>query len=134
MKDLNLKKIARTGALVAGLAFMTVMPSLAQNSNTANSGTTTTTSTSTPVRTNNNTTTVQQKTEVRTETERGLPWGLLGLLGLAGLIPRKREVNQVAVAEFRDTARPKEIHTEVRETTTNTVKDNTSTTDNRNNS
>jgi len=133
MKDLKLKKIARTGALVAGLALMMVMTSTAQNSNTVNSGTTTTTSTSTPVRTSNNSTTVQQKTEVRTETERGLPWGLLGLLGLAGLIPRKREVNQVAVAEFRDTS-PKEIHTEVRETTTNTVTDNTSTTENRNNS
>ncbi len=132
MKDLNLKKIARTGALVAGLAFITAMPLSAQNSNLGNTSSTTT-STSTPVRTNNNSTTVQQKTEVRTETERGLPWGLLGLLGLAGLIPRKREVNQVEVAEFRDTS-PKEIHTEVRETTTNTVKDNTSTTENRNNS
>jgi len=133
MKHSNLKKITRTVALVAGLAFITAMPLSAQNSNLGNTSSTTT-STSTPVRTNNNTTTVQQKTEVRTETQRGLPWGLLGLLGLAGLIPRKREVNQVAVAEFKDTARPKEIHTEVRETTTNTVRDNTSTTDNRNNS
>ena len=32
-------------------------------------------------------------TTVQREEQREFPWGLLGLLGLAGLIPRKRETH-----------------------------------------
>ena len=161
MKSLTLAKFTRVGILVTGLAISMATPLLAQNTNTVNRGTTTgnttagntgtanrgttgntnmagntgttanTMPTSTPVQTNTNTTRTQT-TEVRTERERGFPWGLLGLLGLAGLIPRKRK--EVEVAEFRDT-RPKEIRTEVRTETrdTTTTRDNT-TTDNQTNS
>ncbi len=57
-------------------------------------------STATPVQTSGNTNRTE-RVETRTEHERGFPWGLLGLLGLAGLIPRKRK--EVEVHEFRDT-------------------------------
>ncbi len=49
-------------------------------------------------------TTTTPRTEVKTvvEKENGFPWGLLGLLGLAGLIPKKRSVEVTGV---RETAR-----------------------------
>ena len=40
---------------------------------------------------------------VRTE-DNDFPWGLLGLLGLAGLIPRKRKEADIHVDARRDTA------------------------------
>lgn len=46
-------------------------------------------------------------TTVEREEQREFPWGLLGLLGLAGLIPRKREthVHPTTTTTTHDTTR-----------------------------
>ena len=84
----------------------------ATNGNTTAAGNTTTASNTTPANTTRTETTVTPRTtttptprtEVQTavEKERGFPWGLLGLLGLAGLMPKKRSVEVTGV---RDTTR-----------------------------
>lgn len=57
---------------------------------------------------------VTPRTEVKTvvEKESSFPWGLLGLLGLAGLIPKKRSVEVTGV---RETARETKTTTDNRD-------------------
>lgn len=124
MRFKNIPGIARSGALILGFALMGVLSLDAQNTNTgnstnrtANNNTGSTTSqaangnaatantprveaTNTPLPQATNTPRTQVQTVV--EKENGFPWGLLGLLGLAGLIPRKRSVEVTGV---RDTTR-----------------------------
>lgn len=124
MRFKNISGIARNSALILGLALMGVLSIDAQNTNTGNStnptannntgsatsqaangNTATTNTTRTETTTTTRTTpTSTPRTEVQTvvEKENGFPWGLLGLLGLAGLIPRKRSVEVTGV---RDTTR-----------------------------
>lgn len=120
----NLMSITRISVFVLGFALMTVLPSSAQpgnaNVNTGNTAVRTET-TSTPRA--QATSTTRTETTRTVEQERSFPWGLLGLLGLAGLIPRKGKT--VEVEEFRDTR-------QVRPAADNrTMTDNQTTTDNR---
>ncbi len=93
MKLFDVKRIIKVSALVLGLAVITVLPISAQSG--ANSNTTRTETTRT------------------VERENSFPWGLLGLLGLAGLIPQKRK--KVEVHELRDT----DVHRPASDTKTN---------------
>ena len=132
MRFINLPKIAGNSALILGLVVATILSVHAQNSNTgnltnrtlnsntgssstqvvnSNSVTTNTTrveATSTPrseaTSTPRSEATSTPRTQVQTvvEKETNFPWGLLGLLGLAGLIPKKRSVEVTGV---RDTTR-----------------------------
>ncbi len=76
--------------------------SLAQNNNVNNPASqsntqTTTTQTNRPVQTT--------RTETRQERDIDIPWGLLGLLGLAGLLKRPKKVTETVVqreTEVRD--------------------------------
>jgi hypothetical protein len=129
MRFINLSKIAGNSALILGLVVATILSVHAQNSNTgnltnrtlnsntgssssqmanSNSVTTNTTrveATSTPrseaTATPRPQATSTPRTEVQTvvEKENNFPWGLLGLLGLAGLIPKKRSVEVTGVRE-----------------------------------
>jgi len=127
MRFINLPGIARNSALILGLAVMTVLSVHAQNSNTGNSSsqmmahnsnmaaanTARVESTATPWSTATSTPRTEVKTVVEDKFE--FPWGLLGLLGLAGLIPKKRSVEVSGV------------HDETRETrTTSDNRDNKS--------
>jgi hypothetical protein len=86
MRDFNVFKFARVGALVLCLAVLGVVSAFAQSGNTNG--------------TNAN------RTETRTvQQDNGFDWGwlgLLGLAGLAGLLPKKRTVE---VHENRTTNR-----------------------------
>ncbi len=83
MKFLDVRRIIRVTALVAGLAFITVLPTFAQSNTSSNANRTDTT----------------RVVERDNDTDWG--WlGLLGLAGLAGLIPKKRRVE---VQEHWDT-------------------------------
>lgn len=121
MRFINIPGIARNITLILGLAFMSVLSIGAQNSNTGNSTNRTansntggassqaansnTATANTPRVESTNTPRLQAtstpRTEVQTvvEKENGFPWGLLGLLGLAGLIPKKRAVEVTGVRE-----------------------------------
>jgi hypothetical protein len=81
MKYDGLQKTARNYVLVLGLAVATVVPATAEpnNANVKNDR-------------NDNTTRV-------VEHDNDFDWGWLGLLGLAGLLPKKR---QVEVQQFKD--------------------------------
>ncbi len=85
IKIKDVRKIIRVGAFALGLAFITVLPTTAQQGANSNTNRTETTRT--------------------VERENSFPWGLLGLLGLAGLIPQKRQV-EVHQARDTDTHRP----------------------------
>ncbi len=85
MKFTDVRKIIRVGAFALGLAVITVLPTSAQQGANSNTNRTDTTRT--------------------VERESSFPWGLLGLLGLAGLIPKKRRV-EVHQARDTDTHRP----------------------------
>ena len=82
------------------------------NSSMANTGTANTTTTPGRVETNSTlqpqatgtprveaTSTPRPQVQTVVEKENGFPWGLLGLLGLAGLIPKKRSVEVTGVRE-----------------------------------
>lgn len=116
MKFRDLISITRISVFVLGLAMMTVLQASAQtNGSVGNANMTGSTSGNTgngAVRTEATGTPRPQATSTtRTETTRtveretSFPWGLLGLLGLAGLIPQKRKT--VEVEEFRDTRQVK---------------------------
>lgn len=85
-----------------------------KNTNTANGANTSTTAANTPrvesTATPRPQATATPRTEVQTvvEKERGFPWGLLGLLGLSGLIPKKRAVEVTGV---RETTREETVRT-----------------------
>ena len=87
MKRSDLSKAIGAGIIAAGLALApTNLPASAQTDTTG--GTT--------GGTNNTTTTTTGSDVATTETDRDFDWGWLGLLGLSGLlglIPRKREEN-----------------------------------------
>jgi hypothetical protein len=86
MKNFNLFRFARVGALVLCLTVLTAVSAFAQSSNTSG--------------------TAANRTETRTvQQDNGFDWGwlgLLGLAGLAGLLPKKRTVE---VHENRTTNR-----------------------------
>ncbi len=79
MKLLDIKRNIRVSAFVLGFAVITVLPTSAQTNATNNNRTDT--------------------TRV-VERDNDFDWGWLGLLGLAGLMPKKR---QVEVHQNRDT-------------------------------
>ncbi|MEG4250027.1 WGxxGxxG family protein [Microcoleus sp. AT3-A2] len=84
MKRSDLSKAIGAGIIAAGLAIAPAhLPASAQTDTTPG--------------TNNTTTTTTPRSDVYTaETDRDFDWGWLGLLGLSGLlglIPRKREEN-----------------------------------------
>ena len=85
MKRSDLSKAIRAGIIAAGLALApSHLPASAQTDTTG--GTT--------GGTNNTTTTTTGSDVAGADTDRGTDWGWLGLLGLSGLlglIPRKRE-------------------------------------------
>ena len=88
MKRCDLSKAIGAGIIVAGLALVPLdLPASAQTDTTG--GTTN--------GTNSTTTTTSPRSDVSSaDTDRGFDWGWLGLLGLSGLfglIPRKREEN-----------------------------------------
>jgi hypothetical protein len=101
MKFRDLISITRISVFVLGLALMTVLQASAQTNGNAGNVTVRTEATSTPRPQATSTT----RTETTVERETSFPWGLLGLLGLAGLIPQKRKT--VEVEEFRDTRQVK---------------------------
>ncbi len=116
MKFRDLISITRISVFVLGLALMTVLQASAQTNGNAGNVTVRTEATSTPR--------PQATSTTRTvESETSFPWGLLGLLGLAGLIPQKRKT--VEVEEFRDTRQVKSAPDN------QNVVDNQTTTDNR---
>ncbi|MEG4281174.1 WGxxGxxG family protein [Microcoleus sp. MON1_C1] len=88
MKRSDLSKAIGAGIIAAGLAIAPAhLPASAQTDTTGGttSGTNTTTTTTTP-----------RSDVYNAETDRDFDWGWLGLLGLSGLlglIPRKREEN-----------------------------------------
>ena len=88
MKRSDLSKAIGAGIIAAGLALAPAhLPASAQTDTTGGttSGTNSTTTTTTP-----------RSDEYNAETDRDFDWGWLGLLGLSGLlglIPRKREEN-----------------------------------------
>ncbi|MEG4030544.1 MULTISPECIES: WGxxGxxG family protein [unclassified Microcoleus] len=88
MKRSDLSKAIGAGIIAAGLALAPAhLPASAQTDTTGGttSGTNTTTTTTTP-----------RSDVYNAETDRDFDWGWLGLLGLSGLlglIPRKREEN-----------------------------------------
>ena len=83
MKRSDLSKAIGAGIIAAGLALAPAhLPASAQTDTTGGTNNTTTTTTGSDV--------------AGTETDRDFDWGWLGLLGLSGLfglIPRKREEN-----------------------------------------
>ncbi len=103
MKFRDLISITRISVFVLGLAMMTVLQASAQTNGNAGNGGVRTEVTSTPRP--QATSTTRTETTRTVERETSFPWGLLGLLGLAGLIPQKRKT--VEVEEFRDTRQVK---------------------------
>jgi hypothetical protein len=136
MKFRDLINITRIGVLVLGLTVMTVLPTSAQTN--GNAGNANMSTGNVAVRTDNtNTPRAQPTGTTRTETTRtveretSFPWGLLGLLGLAGLIPRNRKT--VEVEEFRDTRQVKTAPDNRNVVDNKTTTDNQTTTDDRTN-
>ncbi|MEJ7701338.1 MAG: WGxxGxxG family protein [Pyrinomonadaceae bacterium] len=128
MKVRDLISITRISVLVVGLAGLTVLPTSAQtNGNAGNAnmspGNTTVRTEATSTPRPQATSTTRTETTRTVERETSFPWGLLGLLGLAGLIPQKRKT--VEVEEFRDTRQVKSAPDN------QNVVDNQTTTDNR---
>lgn len=88
MKRSDLSKAIGAGIIAAGLAIAPAhLPASAQTDTTGGT---------TPGTNNTTTTTIPRSDGYNAETDRDFDWGWLGLLGLTGLfglIPRKREEN-----------------------------------------
>jgi hypothetical protein len=142
MRFRNLPGIARHVAFLLVLAIVAVLSVDAQNSNTGSSSMSNSNTGSSSSQTANSNTgrantaapantprveatntprteaSTTPRTQVQTvvEKESSFPWGLLGLLGLAGLIPKKRSVEVTGV---RETARETRTTTDNRDDKSN---------------